>query len=495
LQFSAEIAAEIDRFENPVTRIMNYIMDGDGQGQSYDRLAKLTDLYGPRFTGTPQLEAAIDYLHELFEEEFGAENVGLEEVTVVGWTRETEEAWLLEPLIEVDGETPVMRPIGVMGSGYSVSTMTDDGTQGAIEEEVIVVRDFEELDAKGINGTDEVAGKIVVFNQPWNGYESVWRMQGPAIASRHGAVAALTRSLGDVSMYTLHTGSTYFEDDDTIIPAACITVEDAEMLQRFQDQEKTIRIRLDLDFTREDGLTSRNLVAEIPGSEKPEEVVIFGGHIDTWDVANGPMDDGGGCIITWQALTTLKQLDIQPRRTLRLVLWTAEEVEDNPGATEYFEKHKDNINNTIMVMESDSGTFQAVGLEYSGADLGRAVVEETLKYLAPINATTVRTPAFGVDIRPWLNEGVSGFSLANQNENYFWYHHTYGDTMSIISPFNLDTCAVTWTVGALLASDFEYSSVFYEGDYPITDAAAAHNLNTLAIVLLSCLLLLKQHIA
>jgi len=479
----------IERYRAAAQSILNYHADGEGATQPHDRLALLCDLYGARMAGGQQLEDAIDYLKEAIEHETLElldndnnpiiVNIHKELVQVTKWERISEKATLKSPTINLSNGESKERDIAILGSGYSIST------EGEIEGELVIVESIEELE--NLPASEIPNGNfIVLFNQPWEGigYSSGVRVAGPEAAARRGAIASLTRSLGEDSYYTPHTGTHVWEDDSVNqIPAACITKEDSEMFARMKSRGEEIRISLDLQYTDRTLVDSYNLVAEIRGSEFPEEVVFFGGHIDSWDVGQGAMDDGGGVIISWQVLTTIANLmvsgDIErPRRTMRMVLWTAEEHENSPGAEEYYRQHggEDDIDNFVMVMESDSGTFAPLGLEYSGSDRGEAFIEDIIQALEPIGATAIVREAFGVDIIPWQEDGGrSAFSLHNDNGRYFDYHHTDGDTMSVQTPENLAGCSVVWTLGAYVAADYEDRSIWYEGGQPEQTSSAVIN--------------------
>lgn len=304
----------------------------------YKRLATMCDTYGSRLSGSSALEQAIDWVATEMKKD-GFDTVYTESVMVPHWVRGVESAELIIP-----------RPknITMLGLGGSIPTPAE-----GISGEVLVVGSFDELKRRA----NEAKGKIVLFNVPFTHYgETVqYRVNGAIEAGRVGAVASLVRSVGPVSLNTPHTGAMHYNDSVVKIPHAAIALEDAEMLQRMQDRGQKPLLRLTMRCQTFPDSPSRNVIAEIRGSEKPNEVVVFGGHIDSWDVGQGAMDDGGGCFAAWHALRALKILGLRPKRTLRAVCWTNEE-NGLKGANKYAENRANDIDNHVFAIESDEGT-------------------------------------------------------------------------------------------------------------------------------------------
>lgn len=398
----------------------------------------MTDQFGPRMSGSRALEESIDYIQNEMKED------GLHSYTETAqipvWTRGYESAKLMAPRR--------MR-IPILGLGSSV------GTNGStIHADVIVMESFEEF--QGFN-EDKVNGKIVIFAQKYVSYpETVkYRVKGASVASRKGAVAVLINSVTPFSMRTPHTGHQTYDDDVKPIPAACIALEDAEMLLRMYRGGKTIKIKLRMDDQNSGIGQSRNLIGELIGREKVNEsVVVVSGHLDSWDVGVGAMDDGGGAYIARFATTFLSKMGLRPRRTIRSILWTAEE-QGLVGAQEYMKHHKDNEENEFnLFIESDMGTFEPLGLDFSGNQRARCIFNEVIKLLAPLNATqTDINQDAGPDISLWVDRGFPGTSLMNRNEKYFWYHHSDADSMSVEQPENLDKGAAAFAVAAYVIAD------------------------------------------
>lgn len=411
-----EFTTELESYRLTVENIINETVSGSLRDTTWHELADFVDKFGPRLTGTQVLEDAIDYVLNR-SATFGLENVHGEPVTVPHWVRGSESATLLRPR---------RKNIAILGLGYSVGT-PDEG----ITAEAVVVRSFDELEQR----KDEVPGKIVVYNQKYVSYEETvqYRSRGATKASQYGAVAALVRSVTPYSLYTPHTGMQTYGENVTKIPVACITAEDAMFLHRLAKRGQAIEINLKMEAKNLPPKESRNVIAEIVGSEAPEKVVVVSGHVDSWDVGEGAMDDGGGAFISFGALRVLKHLNYRPRRTVRMIMWTAEEL-GRIGARHYIEAHKDEQTNLQFVMESDSGTFNPLGLYFSGSPKVKCVLENIMGLLGPLGKMGLRSPSQGPDIEDWIAAGVPGGSLWNDNEKYFNYHHSNADTMLAEDP-------------------------------------------------------------
>lgn len=342
---------------------------------------------------------------------------------------------------------PRRKKMDMLGLGNSVAT-----PPAGIEAPVLVVRSFEELEANA----DKAVGKIVVFNQEFVSYSKTvkYRVQGASAAAKAGAVAALVRSVTPMSVNSPHTGYMMYDEDTSKIPTAAITIEDAELLARLQDRGIEPVVKLVMGAKLLPPSPSRNTIAEIRGQDKPDEVVLLSGHLDSWDVGQGAMDDGAGAFVSWRALAVLRKLGLKPRRTLRCVLWTGEEI-NTAGALAYFSRHFDNERQFMnLVMESDSGTFQPLGLGFSSSnDRARCIAAEVLRLFAPINATRLTLGASAPDLSLWIKEGIPGASLSTANEKYFIFHHSEGDTMSVLDRRELDLCTALWAAASFVFAD------------------------------------------
>ncbi|OXB79880.1 UNVERIFIED_CONTAM: hypothetical protein H355_000910 [Colinus virginianus] len=255
-------------------------------------------------------------------------------------------------------------------------------------------------------------------------------------------------------LHSPHTGWQNYQSGIPQIPTACISVEDAEMMSRMSSRGTKIVVFLKMGARTYPDSISFNTLAEIVGSKYPEQIVLVSGHLDSWDVGQGAMDDGGGAFISWEALSLIKDLGLRPKRTLRLVLWTGEE-QGGIGAEQYYQLHKENISNFDIVMESDEGTFKPSGLAFTGNAKARDIVREIMALLLPINITEVYDAADGTDINFWMRDGVPGASLRDDLSKYFWFHHSQGDTMTVQDPNQMNLCAAVWTVVSYIIADME----------------------------------------
>jgi carboxypeptidase Q len=243
-----------------------------------------------------------------------------------------------------------------------------------------------------------------------------------------------------------------YADDVQRIPSAAITVEDAMMLQRMSDRGERIVVRLQMEADTLPDRESRNVVAEWRGNESPDEIVVMGGHIDSWDVGQGAMDDAGGSVAAWEAVKVLQRLGLRPRRTIRVVLWTNEE-NGLRGGTAYRDTHADALDRHVLAIESDGGVFKPLGFGFSGSDEAFGIVSEIGRFLDPIGAGTISRPGGGADIGPIMREGVPGMGLRVEGEKYFWYHHTDADTIDKLDPRELAECVAAMAVMAYVVAD------------------------------------------
>lgn len=393
---------------------------------AYERLAYLCDTFGHRFSGSQSLEDAIDWIiAEMITD--GLDNAHGESVMVPNWKRGQESLTLKHPWED---------DLAILGLGGSVST-----PDGGITAEAIVVSDFDELELR----RDDVPGKIVVFDAPFTSYgiTVTYRYRGAIEAARHGAVASLIRSVTPKSLNTPHTGGMAYADTVPKIPHAAITVEAAEMLHRMDQRGQSPILHLSMGGHMLPDAESRNIVVEIPGSEKPDEIIVLGGHIDSWDVGQGAMDDASGCVASWEALRLIQSLGLTPKRTIRVVLWTNEE-NGLQGAKAYAEEHKDE--NHILAIETDGGVFAPRGFGFTGPDSMRTMAKKIAELLEPIGAGTIFERGGGADIGPLMAQGVPGMGLQVDGSTYFWYHHTEADMMTIIDRDEFNRCIASLAV-------------------------------------------------
>ena len=423
----------LDACREPAARLIGAALSDTA---AWHRLAELTDTYGNRLAGSKALEDAIRWAVAKMSSD-GLENVRAGKVMVPHWVRGRESAEIV---------APVHHPMAMLGLGNSVGTPPD-----GIEAEAIVVRSFDELDARG----PALKGKIVVYNVPWTGYgETVrYRSAGASRAAAHGAVAILLRSVGQPGLRTPHTGALSYAPDEPRIPAAAIANEDADRLQRLQDRGQKLVVRLSMDARMLPDAESANVIGEIVGREHPEEVVVLGCHFDSWDVGTGATDDGGGCIASWEAVRLMKKLGLRPRRTVRAVLFTNEE-NGLRGGLGYRDQHKAELANHVLMIETDGGVFRPLGFGFSGNDRARETVNAVASLLAGIGATRIGASGGGADIGPSVQAGnVPSMSLDVDGALYFTIHHTHADTVDKIEPTDIARCVAALAVMSYVVAD------------------------------------------
>ena len=439
----APAAAQRKRVEphNPIQREYQAAADriitaATGDSSAWNKLAELTDGFGHRISGSEALERAIDWIIARMKAE-GLENVRGEPVMVPRWVRGHEKAELLEPRY-------VHLPM--LGLGQSVAT-----PKGGVQAEVLAVSSFDDLKAKAA----QAAGKIVLFDVPFTNYGQTvaYRGRGAIEASRVGAVAVLIRAVGPFGMRTPHTGSMQ-PYDSTVrrIAAAAITMEDAAMLHRMQDRGQRIVVRLEMEAQMLPDSPSRNVIGEIAGRELPDEVVVFGGHIDSWDVGTGAMDDAGGVVIAWEAVRLLQRLGLRPRRTIRAVGWTNEE-NGGRGGQAYRDQHRSELDKHVVAIESDGGTFKFRGFGFTGSDSAFAIVNQISRLLKPLGADSATIGGGGADIGPIMQLGVPGMAHVVDGTRYFWYHHTEADNVDKIDPKELGENVAAMAIMAYVLAD------------------------------------------
>ena len=390
------------------------ILSAAREGEAFDHLVSLCDDVGHRLSGSANYPRAVAWGAARMEAGAVPE-VRTEPVMVPTWVRGEESVRMTAP-----------RPLDLPMLGLGNSP----GTPG-VEAEVVVVPSVEAVD-------ENVRGRIVLFHTvmeertpAYKGYSGAVsaRGNGPAAAAKHGAVAALVRSMTTRSLASPHTGGTWFEDGEPQIPAAAITTEHADMIARLADRGIAVRVRIEMGAHWEADQATHNVVGEIPGSERPEEVVLIGGHLDSWDVGQGAHDDGAGVAQVVEALRILSQLE-PPRRTIRGVLFANEE-NGLRGGKAYFEAHGEETH--VAAIETDLGggwplSWGATGTEAQLTWLGEQA--------APLGMP-VSSPGGGADISPLKQSGTLVVGLRPDDTHYFDVHHTEADTVDKVDPASL----------------------------------------------------------
>ncbi len=430
--------------------------DDDG----YKTLAYLTDHIGKRLSGSSQLNDAITWGADVMRKA-GLQNVTVQPAMVPHWVRGAESA-------EIVG--PIKKPLHMLGLGMSVGT-----PKGGITAPIVFVKDFAELDAMG---PDALKGKIMVINPGWHGYgvNTQYRGMSASKAASHGAVAALVRSATGLAMQIPHTGSMRYDPKVPVkIPTAALSVEDALLLERLYKEGPPVTVHLEMEAHQLPDVQAGNVMGEIVGSEKPNEIVALGGHIDSWDVGQGAQDDGNGIIAAFEAVNLIHKLGLKPKRTIRVVFWVNEE-NGGAGGKAYLKGLGDKVNDHVAAIEMDGGSEMPVGMSYGawGAAGGRrgtagtpvsamtdadkqaqAYMLDIVSLLGPINAATLSPGGGGSDIGPIVAEGVPALSPRTVAEHYFDWHHTETDTLDKVDPIAFKRNTSMLAVTAFILADMD----------------------------------------
>ncbi len=420
------------RYKGAADRI---IAESMRDSAAWTRVATLTETFGSRISGSESLEQAIDWIMARMKED-GLDNVRGEAAMVPKWVRGAESVELLSPR---------RAKLPMLGLGGSIATPT-----GGITGEVMVVTSFADLEARAA----EAKGKIVLFNVPFTNYGATvaYRGNGAVAAARAGAIGSLIRSVTPYSQSTPHTGGMRYDSTVRKISHAAITTEDADMIARMRQRGEKVVVRLTMSAKFLPDTPSRNVMGEIRGSEFPDEVIVMGGHIDSWDVGRGAMDDAGGVVAAWEALRVLKRLGLTPKRTIRVVGWTNEENGGRGGAA-YRDAHKGDLDKHILAIESDGGVFKPAGFGFTGSDSAFAIIREIGTLLSGIEAGNITKGGGGADIAPIMALGVPGMGLNVDGTKYFWYHHTDADTVDKLDPREVAMCVAAMAVMAYVVAD------------------------------------------
>jgi carboxypeptidase Q len=432
-QLHGQTPAWVNQYREPAARLIG---EATGDTFAWRRLALLTDTIGHRLSGSPELERAVEWAVGEMKRD-GLENVHTEKVMVPRWVRGHESAEIVEP---------ARHPLVMLGLGNSRGTPV-----AGIQAEVLVVHTFNELDS----AASRVKGKIVLFNVPYTSYEETvtYRSDGPSRAAKLGAVAILVRSVGPPGLRTPHTGALQYADGAPQVPGAAITTEDSDRLQRMSDRGERMVLRLRMEAHFEADAVSANVIGELRGREKPDEFVVVGGHLDSWDVGAGASDDGGGCVVTWEALRLMKKLNLRPRRTVRVVLWTNEE-NGTRGGLAYRDEHRAELGRHVMMLESDNGVFRPLGFGFTGSDSARQRIRAIATLLQGIAADAIFPGGEGADINPSVREArIPSLALAVDDSKYFTIHHTPADTIDKIDPVEMGKCAAAVAVMTFVVAD------------------------------------------
>jgi Zn-dependent M28 family amino/carboxypeptidase len=434
-----------DRTIEDLKNVMRAALASD---YAYRQTGYLSNNIGPRLSGSPQAERAVQYVADEMRK-LGLD-VRLQKLSVPHWVRGEERAHLIEFPGMANGTT---QKVVITALGGSIATPAE-----GIMAEIVVVRDFNELEALG---RSKVEGKIVLFNNKFDtamaasgfggnayGQAVQYRGRGPIAAARLGAIAALIRSAGGSQNRLVHTGGIRYDPNVKPIPAAAVSYEDAEMIA-YLANSGAVRIKVLLTPQTLPNAVSYNVIADLKGSEKPDEVVIVSGHLDSWDLGTGALDDACGVAVSMQVPYLLKQLKMRPKRTIRMIAYMNEE-NGLVGGTTYAEEESPNIAKHFAAIESDLGASHPLGFLFTGK-------ADALPYFAPITnilreqgagISQLQPGGVGADIGPLTRRGVPSFAPFFDTRSYFNYHHTEADTFDKVDPKHL---AETGSVMAVLA--------------------------------------------
>jgi hypothetical protein len=411
---------------------------------AYHQLAHLTENIGPRPTGSLQAEAAVDYVAGELRK-IGLD-VHLEEVTVPHWVRGVETAALVEYAGQAKGTTQKIVLTALGGSG---STPAE-----GITADVVVLNTFDELKALGHDG---VAGKIVLFNEPFDKQKAAagmafaaygeavrYRAAGPKAVADLGGAACLVRSVGNADYWLPHTGFNF----PAAIPAGAVTAEDASLIADLAAQGK-VRLHLTVTPQKLADVTSHNVVADLKGSEHPEQVVLVSGHLDSWDLGTGAIDDGAGVVIAMETAELLQRLHLHPKRTIRVVAWMDEET-GGSGSKAYTKDHSAEFPNYVAAIESDAGASHPLGFETKVSAAATEMLRPIAGVLQSFGASVLQESSFapGADISAMSDAGVPTLGVLQDGRTYFNYHHTAADTLDKVVPAELRENAAAMAVMA-----------------------------------------------
>ena len=410
---------------------------------AWDITEDLTTNIGPRVVGSPAMARAKDWGVAKFKA-LGFTNIKVEEFSKSSWIRGEESAQLV---------APYPMKLDIVGLGRTVPTAPE-----GIEAEVALFRTYAEMIAAPEGA---LKGKIAVITQPMvtaqdgSGYgvAGISRRAGPVEAAKRGAVALLIRSISTSDSTVPHTGMTAFGEGVTTIPSAAMGVPEAEQLERLAKQGKPLRIKLKLASTSNANDVAWNISGDIKGTSKADELIVIGGHLDSWDVGTGALDDATGIGITTAAAKLIGDLPKRPKRTVRVVMWGSEE---SGGSSEaYLAAHKDEVGKIVLAGESDTGADRIYSLKLPAGAYAHPIATTAANVLAPLKVYVNRAPAShgGADIEGLEQAGVPSIELEQDASRYFDYHHTADDTLNKVRPDELAQNVAAWASFIYLVAD------------------------------------------
>jgi carboxypeptidase Q len=422
-----------------------------GHDIAYSWVSELTTRFGPRPAGSPNEHAAAEWASARLKA-LGFENVHIETFPITAWVRGSESAELV---------SPNRQPLVVAALGESPAT-----PPGGIEADVVLfptLTDLQAAPAGSLTGKIAMVTQRMVRAQDGAGYGAAvpGRTEGPNEAARRGALAFLLRSVGTDSHRIAHTGTTRYVDGRVAIPAFALSAPDADQIERLAALGASVRVRLTSSASYVAEAHSQNVIAEVRGRERPQEVVLLGAHLDSWDQGTGAIDDGTGTAIITAAAKLIRDLPHAPRRTVRVVLYGSEEVaQPQPpggafGGHAYADNHRAELASHVLAGESDFGADRIYELALPKSVQESEFAKAVLRVLTPIGVllTERAVEDVGTDVGPSVEAGVPGFLLEQDGMRYFDIHHTPDDTLDKIDRTQLDQNVAAWAALVWLAAD------------------------------------------
>jgi hypothetical protein len=445
--------------------------------EGYANLQYLCDHVGKRVSGSESLLKAIAWATDLMKQE-GFANVHTQAATVPRWVRGEESGEIV---------APVAKKLHLLGLGMSVATPPE-----GVTAEVVVVPDFAAMNKLGKAG---IAGKIVVFNAPYKGYGQtvMYRTAGPSQAAALGAVGVLVRSITPLAVQLPHTGTTVYDEAQPKIPAAAISLEDAMMLDRLQAEGAPVKVHFAMQAHLEAPQVAANVMGDLVGSEHPEQIVVVGGHIDSWDVGQGAQDDGSGIMATLAAVHEIAKMGLKPKRTIRICFWVNEENGDAGGKAYRAALSEAELKNHVAAIEMDGGAEPPIGYGYGAAPGGArrratpgevapaaptpglsaaeqhslALLNQIGELIAPVLVAApggaIRPGGGGSDISPLMADGVPGLGESTTGAHYFDWHHTEADTLDKVNPDDFRKNVASLAVMTYILADMPETLAGHKG--------------------------------
>jgi carboxypeptidase Q len=423
-------------------------------GESYANLNYLCKVIGKRITGSQAADDAVSWSKSVVQE-YGVDSLYMQSVEAEHWIRGEKES------VAISEDIAIL--LNACSLGGSVST------DGPLQADVVEVSGMDELKAYGVG---ELTGKIVFLNEPmdkkkintFNAYGAcvAQRYSGASEAAKRGAVAVLVRSLTTLTDAYPHTGSMGYENGVAKIPAAAIATQDADVLHRYIDSLGAAKVTMNLScYTSDRVVNTHNLIAEIKGSENPEQIIVFGAHIDSWDKGEGAHDDGAGVVQCMEVLRLFNEMGLKPKNTIRMVLYMNEE-NGNRGGNTYAENAKESGENHICAIESDRGGFSPRGFSIDGTDSQLVAVSSWQKLLEPYGLHYFKKGYGGVDIGPLkkkenrVNENLFLMGLYPDSQRYFDYHHSADDIFENVNQRELELGGASMATMLYLVDTYSY---------------------------------------